>query len=79
MLDEIVQGETVNARKVAVQRISQPPTGQAAGPQTCHVVFVSEPDKDIAKTLSGLGRGVLTVGQGDRFLRDGGMVGARGG
>jgi hypothetical protein len=69
VLDEIVQGETVNTRKVTVQRISQPP-----GPQTCHVVFVSEPDKDISKTLSGLGRGVLTVGQGDRFLRDGGMV-----
>ena len=69
VLDEIVQGETVNARKVTVQRISQP-----AGPQTCQVVFVSEPDKDISKTLSGLGRGVLTVGEGDRFLRDGGMV-----
>jgi hypothetical protein len=38
------------------------------------VVFVGEPDKDISKTLSGLGRGVLTVGEGDRFLRDGGMV-----
>ena len=70
VLDEIVQGETVNARKVTVQRISQPP----AGPQTCHVAFVGEPDKGIAKTLSGLGRGVLTVGEGDRFLRDGGMV-----
>ena len=74
VLDEIVQGETVNARKVAVQRISQPPGTQQPGPQTCHVVFVSESDKDISKTLSGLGRGVLTVGEGDRFLRDGGMV-----
>jgi hypothetical protein len=69
VLDEIVQGETVNARKVTVQRIGQP-----AGPQTCHIVFVGEPDKDISKTLSDLGRGVLTVGEGDRFLRDGGMV-----
>lgn len=74
VLDEIVQGETVNTRKVTVQRIAQPPVTQAAGPKTCHVVFVSEPDKEIAKTLSGMGRGVLTVGQGDRFLRDGGMV-----
>ncbi len=79
VLDEIVQGETVNARKVTVQRISQPPIGQAAGgppagPQTCHVVFVGEPDKDIPKMLSSMGRGVLTVGEGDRFLRDGGMV-----
>lgn len=74
VLDEIVQGETVNARKVNVQRISEPPTRQPAGPQTCHVLFVGEPDKDISKTLSSLGRGVLTVGQGDRFLRDGGMV-----
>jgi hypothetical protein len=74
VLDEIVQGETVNARKVTVQRISQPPITQRAGPQTCQVVFVGEPDKEISKTLSSLGRGVLTVGQGDRFLRDGGMV-----
>ena len=69
VLDEIVQGETVNARKVAIQRISQP-----AGSQGCQVVYVGEPDKDTAKTLSGFGRGVLTVGEGDRFLRDGGMV-----
>jgi hypothetical protein len=69
VLDEIIQGETVNSRKVIVQRISQP-----SGPQTCQVVFVGEPDKDISKMLSGLGRGVLTVGEGDRFLRDGGMV-----
>lgn len=69
VLDEIVQGETVNARKVTVQRISQPP-----GPRTCHVVFVGEPGKETSKKLSGLGRGVLTVGEGDGFLRDGGMV-----
>ncbi len=30
--------------------------------------------RSIPKTLSGMGRGVLTVGEGDRFLRDGGMV-----
>lgn len=69
VLDEIVQGETVNARKVTVQRISQPP-----GPQTCQVVFVGDPGKETPKTLSGMGRGVLTVGEGERFLRDGGMV-----
>lgn len=74
VLDEIVQGETVNARKVTVQRISQAPINQPAGPHTCHVVFVGEPDRSISKTLSGMGRGVLTVGEGDRFLRDGGMV-----
>ncbi len=74
VLDQILQGETVNSRKVAVQRISQPPLSQSQGPHTCQVVFVGEPDKGIAKTLSGMGRGVLTVGEGDRFLRDGGMV-----
>jgi YfiR/HmsC-like len=73
VLDEIVQGETVNDRKVTVQRISQPPVSQP-GPQACHVVFVGEPEKDIPKTLGSLGRGVLTVGEGDRFLREGGMV-----
>jgi hypothetical protein len=69
ILDEIVQGEAVNARKVIVQRMSQLP-----GPQVCQVVFTGSAEKDLPKTLGSLGRGVLTVGEGTKFLRDGGMI-----
>lgn len=69
ILDDIVQGETVNARKVVVQRISQTPAAR-----TCQVVFIAGGEKDIPKTLSSLGSGVLTVGEGERFLRAGGMI-----
>ena len=67
-LDEIVQGEAVNARKVTVRRISEAPT-----PRTCQVVYVGRLEKD-AKTVSSIKGGVLTVGEGDGFLRDGGMI-----
>ncbi len=32
------------------------------------------PAKDVTKTPSGLGRGVLTVGEGDDFVRQGGII-----
>jgi hypothetical protein len=69
-LDEIVQGETVNARKLIVRRVSQP-----LAPQQCQVVFLSASEGDISKILSGLGRGVLTVGEGASFVREGGIIG----
>jgi len=69
ILDDIVQGEGVNNRKAIVQRVSQIP-----GPRACQVVFFSSTEKDVPKTLSSLGSGILTVGEGERFLRDGGMI-----
>jgi len=68
-LDDIVQGESVNGRMVVVRRLNQVPA-----PQACQVVFLAGSEKDAAGTLSDLGRDVLTVGEGDRFLRDGGMI-----
>ncbi len=68
-LDEVVQGETVNARRLVVQRINQAPA-----PRMCNVLFVGGGEKDVPKLLDSLGRQVLTVGEGDKFLRDGGMI-----
>jgi len=68
-IDELVQGEAANGRKLMVRRISQLPA-----PQACQVVFVEGSAKDVAKTLNGLGRGVLTVGEGGSFLHDGGII-----
>ena len=67
-LDRITEGETVNGRKLAVLRT--PPNS----PKACQVVFVSKSEKDYPQALAGFSRGVLTVGEGDSFLRGGGMI-----
>jgi hypothetical protein len=64
-----VGGEVVSGRKVVVERLKRAPE-----PKSCQVLFWSHPERDIAKTLVGLGPAVLTVGEGDSFLRAGGMV-----
>jgi YfiR/HmsC-like len=69
VLDDIVQGEVVKSRKVNVQRLSQSPA-----PKSCQVVFIDSAEKDLPKTLNSLGHGVLTVGEGEKFIREGGMV-----
>jgi hypothetical protein len=68
-LNQLVKGETVNGRKLVVQRIRRAPP-----PKSCQVLFVSTSEKDLPKILTGLGPGVLSVGEADGFLRDGGMI-----
>jgi hypothetical protein len=70
VLDQIVEGETFQGRKLTVQRM------QHALSASCKVVFVSksEKEKDIEAILAGLGTGVLTVSDRPGFLRAGGMV-----
>lgn len=69
ILDEMVDGEVVNGRKMTVRRMSESPS-----PQVCQVVFIGSQEKDIPRILGGLGRGVLTVGEGDGFIRAGGII-----
>jgi len=59
----------VNGRKVAVQRIKRAPE-----PRSCQVLFIGGAERNITKTLAGLGPGVLTVGEGEGFLHGGGMI-----
>jgi hypothetical protein len=68
-LDQVVNGEIVNGRKVAVQRIKRPPA-----PKSCQILFWGKSDIAAAKVLPGLGHGVLTVGEGESFLHEGGMI-----
>jgi hypothetical protein len=69
-LDEVVQGESVAGRRLVVRRISDPP-----GPQACQLLFVDASIKELSRVLSGVPPGVLTVGDGERFVHDGGMIG----
>jgi hypothetical protein len=68
-VDQLIQGEIANGRKLAVQRLHNPPP-----PKSCQVLFVDKSGKETSKTLAALGPGVLTVGQGDGFLHAGGMI-----
>jgi hypothetical protein len=69
VLQELVQGEEVNGRKVVVRYLSQAPA-----PRTCQVVFLPADTADAAKIVRGLGPGVLSVGEGGRFLHEGGAI-----
>ena len=69
VLDQMVEGETVNGRKVVVRRIVENPS-----PGACQVLYVGAAVKGAREALASVGSGVLTVGEGQRFLRDGGMI-----
>ena len=68
-LDDVVQGEAVGNHKLAVRRIDQIPE-----PQSCQVLFISSGEKEIRGMLASVGSGVLTVGERDGFIREGGMI-----
>jgi len=67
-LDKMVEGETVNARKLVVRRVQRQQTGG------CQILFVSKSEKNFSTALAGEGMGVLTVGESDSFFRDGGVI-----
>ena len=66
MLDRIVAEEVIGGRKVVVRRIRQRPE-----PRSCQALFVNGAGKDV---LSGVGPRVLTIGEGEGFVRSGGMI-----
>jgi hypothetical protein len=68
-LDRMVSGEAVNGRSIAVQRIKRDPP-----PKSCQVLFVERTERDLPKLLAEAGHGVLTVGEGEGFMRSGGMI-----
>jgi hypothetical protein len=68
-LDRIVAGEVVNGRKVVVRRIKRTPPKKS-----CQALFVSRPEKEVAGILPSVTEGVLTIGEGESFIRDGGMI-----
>lgn len=69
-LDDIVHGEAVNGRSVAIRRIAEVPPNPP-----CQVIYVDMETKDLPRVLAGIGPGVLTVGEGGQFAGDGGIVG----
>lgn len=69
-LDQIVEGEVVEGRRVVVRRIKEAPAAKQ-----CQVLFLSASIKDVSAVLDSLSPGVLTVGEErDNFLRQGGVI-----
>ncbi len=79
-LNQLVVGEVVKGRRIAVRTLSEPPASKY-----CQVLFFTSLQKD-SRPLSGVlpeklpamlnatAQGVLTVGEGEGFIRDGGMI-----
>ncbi len=68
-LDQVVEGNEVNGRKVVVERLQRVPR-----PKSCQVLFISRQEKDVSEILHALGPGVLTVSDRPGFLRQGGII-----
>ncbi len=66
-LDELVQGESVNGRPVAVRRIGRVEN-------TCQILFVGSTAPAAFPALSAARPGMLLVGEKPSFLREGGMI-----
>lgn len=68
LLTQMGEGETVNGRPIAIQR------SRRDIPKNCQILYVGKGEKAIPEILSGTGREVLTVGDGEGFLREGGII-----
>ena len=67
-LNQIVEGETVGSRPIVIRRI------HAEAPGSCAILYVSKDERNIPGIIAAAGPGVLTVGEGDPFLDQGGMI-----
>jgi hypothetical protein len=70
-LEQTIKGRTVDGHPLAVIRLAP-----GATMPTCHVIYLTGPDKKYSGNLIGAlnGRLVLTVSDAPRFARTGGMV-----
>jgi len=68
-LDDMVKGEAVHGREIVIRRMRRAPESKA-----CQVLYMASSGRDTAKSLAELGPGVLTVGEGEKFLQNGGII-----
>jgi len=71
VLDSAVAGKKIQGHPVKVMHLKQ-----AAGLQSCHIVFISAQEMARVSTAIGAlhGQPVLTVGETEEFLKQGGMI-----
>jgi hypothetical protein len=66
-IDQVVEGESVNGHKIVVERL------RADEQKSCQVAYIGN-NGTIPAAFSAPGSTVLTVGEGDDFLHQGGIV-----
>ncbi len=71
-LNDILRGQKAGARPIEVKHLG---TGDSAGLQNCHLIFVSSSVNvaEVARVVQG--RPVLVVGESENFARTGGIIG----
>jgi YfiR/HmsC-like len=69
-LDEIVRGERIGGHPAIVRRMAE--AGVAA--KTCQIAFIAAGVRNVPAILRAFGPGVLTVGEQENFLVDGGVI-----
>ncbi len=71
-LDAALKGKTVGARPLRVEHIKQPQETQG-----CQVLFVGTEEKKVLPAIlaGAKGNSVLTVGESEHFVQEGGMIG----
>jgi hypothetical protein len=67
-LNQLTEGENVEGHPIVIRRVSTSAIG------ACEILFISRSEKEPGRILSELPPGVLTVGESDGFLRQGGMI-----
>jgi hypothetical protein len=67
-LSEIVHGEHIGDRPLEIRRVSRESVS------SCEIAFVSKSERDVDRLLSSVPPGVLTVGETEAFLRQGGLI-----
>jgi hypothetical protein len=73
-LDQSLSGKTVGARPLRVEHLNLKQPEEA---QSCQVLFIGTGEKSQKEAVETAvqGHAVLTVGDGEHFARDGGMIG----
>jgi hypothetical protein len=66
-LERLARGEVVNGQPIVVRRVSR-------YEESCRILFVSRSERDLFRVLRGVNGNVLTVGEDERFLFEGGMI-----
>jgi hypothetical protein len=70
-LEEMVRGKLLGKRGFVVYRVSEPQRAR-----TCHILFLNEPEGNRSRSLLDqlAGASILTVGEAEGFLANGGVV-----
>jgi hypothetical protein len=66
-IDQIVEGESVNGHRIVIERKRHDQQ------RSCHVLYISSGGALTNSIISG-GSAVLTVGEGEEFIRQGGII-----